>query len=264
MTYIAESIPLTKMPGHWVLARAGKRVLRPGGLGLTRRLLRGMAISDADRVIEFAPGIGATAAHILGTTQARYTGVERNRDAFEQLRSRFGPTGAQFLNASAEATGLDSGCATALIGEAMLTMQSPAQKERIVREAARLLVAGGCYAIHEMCIVPDDLDDQTRRALNRDISLEIHNGVQPISAAEWRTLLEQCGFEVEQEFRAPMHLLEPLRMIADEGILGAARIVGNLLLDSELRRRVLAMRRLFRRYQNQLGAVGFIARRRLE
>jgi hypothetical protein len=27
------------MPGHWVLARMGKRVLRPGGLELTRRLL---------------------------------------------------------------------------------------------------------------------------------------------------------------------------------------------------------------------------------
>lgn len=26
-------------PGHWLLARLGKRVLRPGGLRLTRRLL---------------------------------------------------------------------------------------------------------------------------------------------------------------------------------------------------------------------------------
>ena len=28
-----------KMPGHWVLARLGKRVLRPGGMELTRRML---------------------------------------------------------------------------------------------------------------------------------------------------------------------------------------------------------------------------------
>jgi hypothetical protein len=28
-----------RMPGHWLLSRIGKRVLRPGGLQLTRRML---------------------------------------------------------------------------------------------------------------------------------------------------------------------------------------------------------------------------------
>jgi len=28
-----------KMPGHWLLSRLGKRVLRPGGLELTRQML---------------------------------------------------------------------------------------------------------------------------------------------------------------------------------------------------------------------------------
>ena len=53
--------PLDKMPGHWVLARMGKRVLRPGGLELTRRLLAELAISPSDDVVEFAPGLGVTA-----------------------------------------------------------------------------------------------------------------------------------------------------------------------------------------------------------
>lgn len=36
-------LSVRKMPGHWLLARLGKRVLRPrpGGLELTRRLLSG-------------------------------------------------------------------------------------------------------------------------------------------------------------------------------------------------------------------------------
>jgi hypothetical protein len=50
-----------KMPGHWVLARLGKRVLRPGGMELTRRMLKLLAIRSADEVIEFAPGMGTTA-----------------------------------------------------------------------------------------------------------------------------------------------------------------------------------------------------------
>ena len=31
-----EGLKTEKMPGHWVLARLGKRVLRPGGMELTR------------------------------------------------------------------------------------------------------------------------------------------------------------------------------------------------------------------------------------
>ena len=54
--------PAEKMPGHWLLAKMGKRVLRPGGLELTRRLLSELAVTAVDDVVEFAPGLGITAA----------------------------------------------------------------------------------------------------------------------------------------------------------------------------------------------------------
>ena len=50
----------SKMPGHWLLARLGKRVLRPGGVALSRQLLEALAIQPSDSVVEFAPGLGAT------------------------------------------------------------------------------------------------------------------------------------------------------------------------------------------------------------
>ena len=34
---LSEELDTTKMPGHWLLARLGKRVLRPGGRELTRQ-----------------------------------------------------------------------------------------------------------------------------------------------------------------------------------------------------------------------------------
>jgi hypothetical protein len=34
--------------GHWLLARLGKRVLRPGGVELTRTLLARAGVTDAD------------------------------------------------------------------------------------------------------------------------------------------------------------------------------------------------------------------------
>ena len=44
--------------GHWVLAKLGKRVLRPGGLELTRKMLSALSIGEEDDVVEFAPGLG--------------------------------------------------------------------------------------------------------------------------------------------------------------------------------------------------------------
>ena len=38
-----KSPSVEKMPGHWLLASLGKRVLRPGGLELTCRLLEELA-----------------------------------------------------------------------------------------------------------------------------------------------------------------------------------------------------------------------------
>ena len=43
-----EGLKKEKMPGHWVLARLGKRVLRPGGMELTRRMLERLAIKPSD------------------------------------------------------------------------------------------------------------------------------------------------------------------------------------------------------------------------
>jgi hypothetical protein len=56
-----EELKAEKMPGHWLLARWGKRVLRPGGRQLTNRMIEALNIRLSDEVIEFAPGVGATA-----------------------------------------------------------------------------------------------------------------------------------------------------------------------------------------------------------
>src|ERR1035438_7074641 len=60
-TMPGEALKTEKMPGHWLLARLGKRVLRPGGRQLTHRMIEALNIGPKDVVIEFAPGLGETA-----------------------------------------------------------------------------------------------------------------------------------------------------------------------------------------------------------
>ena len=59
-----------------------------------------------------------------------------------------------------------------------------------------------------------------------------------------------------------MSLLEPGRLIRDEGFAGALRFVWNLLRDSEARQRVLEMRSVFRRNRHLLGAVSITVSKR--
>jgi SAM-dependent methyltransferase len=218
-----------------------------------------LAISSADEVVEFAPGLGATARIVLAKRPASFTAVEADTTAAARLEATLGRSGVRAVAGKAQETGLPDGQASVVYGEAMLTMQTPATKLAIVKEARRLLRPGGRYGIHELSIVPDDVDEATKTAIESALSDSIHVGARPLTEAAWRELLEEAGFVVRASASAPMHLLEPKRLLSDEGVKGSARFAFNLLRDREARSRVLAMRKVFRRHQEHLGAVMLVA-----
>jgi hypothetical protein len=159
----------------------------------------------------------------------------------------------------AEETGLPDASASVVYGEAMLSMQPDSTKARIVGEAARLLKPGGRYGIHELCLVPDDVNESVRDAIQHDLSDEIHVGVRPLTVREWREILAAAGLTVNAEDYAPMHLLEPARLVRDEGLLRAVRFAWNVATHAMARRRVLTMRRVFRKYNRHLAAIAVVA-----
>jgi hypothetical protein len=99
------------------------------------------------------------------------------------------------------------------------------------------------------------------REIEAEMSKEIHVGVQPLCSSEWKQLLEQQGLKVIWCGEANLDLLEPRRMLQDEGILRCLKIACNVLRDAVLRRRILAIRRIFRRYRKHLGAVSIVGLR---
>ncbi len=251
-----------KTPGHWVLAQLGKKVLRPGGRELTNRMLNALSISSQDSVVEFAPGMGYTARECLKKSPAHYTAIEQNEQAAEIVRSYLNGQNQTCQIGNAQETKLFSDVATVVYGEAMLTMQSDLRKNEIVSEAARILQSNGRYGIHELCITPDNIDENTKRKIQKAVSQTIQHPAKPITPSEWKTLLEDNGFVVEFEALAPMHLLEPKRVIADEGILGFIKILKNVLTKPQARKRVLGMRKVFKEHSNHLSAIVLVAKKR--
>lgn len=140
-------------------------------------------------------------------------------------------------------------------------MQPEPAKRRVVREAHRLLGPSGRYAIHELCVVPDDIDPALVEQIATDLSDAVHVGARPLTVPGWRGLLTREGFTVAAQTIVPMRLLEPGRLVADEGTAGTVWIATRALRDPTARRRVLRMRRVFRRHRRHLAAVGLVATR---
>ena len=254
--------PASNAPGHWVLARVGKRVLRPGGLELTLQMLSNARLTGA-RVVEFAPGLGRTATEILAARPASYTGVDKDPAAAKHVRELVGIRGT-VINADAADTGLESGSADVVVGEAMLTMQGEKSKKAIISEAVRLLAPGGRYAIHELAVQPDNIDEELHTRIRQDLARAIHVNARPLTCEQWAELLEECGLVVETIQTAPMALLDFSRNVRDEGFAQTLRIIRNVLSDRELRERVLGMRKTFRAYQQWMCGVTIVARKPLE
>lgn len=249
------------LQGHWLLAKLGKKVLRPGGKKLTNWMIDN-ANPTNKRVVEFAPGLGITAAEILDRNPKTYTGVDQDPDAatattLSTKQARLGiPT--EVINGVASDTSLPAGSADLVVGEAMLTMQGEKGKAAIVSEANRILATGGRYAIHELLLTPNNVDQTVADNLRKALATTIKVNARPLTATEWSELLESNGFKVLSIKVAPMGLLQPKQMIEDEGP-RVLKIMFNLARNPQARKRVLAMRKVFSENAQNLGAISIIA-----
>ena len=251
----------SRMQGHWLLARLGKRVLRPGGIDLTRRMLAAAALAPGERVVELGPGVGRTAELLLARHPSSYHGVDPNPEGRKQVAAVLERhPGAEYVVADAAATGLPAASADLVVGEAMLTIQSDEHKREIVAEPVRLLAPGGRYAIHELAL-RGDRSPAELEAARKELSRTIRVGARPLPLEAWKDLLTDAGLVVEWTGTAPMHLLEPGRLVQDEGLLGAARFWRNVRRTPGARDRVRAMRQAFQLQGELLSAVGMVARR---
>ena len=119
---------IEKMPGHWLLAKMGKKVLRPGGKELTIKLISELKITASDDIVEFAPGLGFTATLALQYHPLSYTGVDANSDAIKLLQSKIKGNNISFVQGNATRVLLQDESKDKIYVEAMLSMQADHRK----------------------------------------------------------------------------------------------------------------------------------------
>ncbi|PIE21856.1 MAG: SAM-dependent methyltransferase [Planctomycetota bacterium] len=249
--------------GHWTLAKVGKKVLRPGGKELTLQMLDNLNISSTDDVVEFAPGLGYTAGITLKKNPKSYTAIELSEDATAYLRKNvIKGENRSVIIANARESTLSEESADKVYGEAMLTMQSDSDKAQIIGEAARILKKGGLYGIHEIALVPDEIEEEQIRDIQKDLAQAIKVNARPLTKKAWISMLEDKGFEVEKVLSNPMHLLELKRVISDEGLFRTLKIFFNVLTKPQARKRILEMRGVFRKHGSNMHSISIIARKK--
>lgn len=245
--------------GHWILAKMGKKVLRPGGKELTLKLINNLKIKQTDDIVEFAPGLGFTASVTLQKQPKTYTGIELNEEAAQFLRKTIKGKGRNIIIGNAADSTVEENFADKVYGEAMLTMHADHRKSEIIREAHRILKKGGLYGIHELGLYPDNIAEDIKTDIQKQLAQTIKVNARPLTQSEWSALLEKEGFKIVQVETNAMSLLESKRVIDDEGFFRTLKIVFNILTHPNERKRILAMRDTFRKYDKQLNAIAIVA-----
>ncbi|MCZ2392305.1 MAG: methyltransferase domain-containing protein [Chitinophagales bacterium] len=249
----------SKAQGHWILAKMGKRVLRPGGKELTQKLVNGLKISSQDKIVEFAPGMGYTASLTLAKLPLSYTGIDADKEVVNSLSQKLKGDYIQFIYSNANSTPIEENSKDKVYGEAMLTMQADHRKSEIIKEAHRILKKGGLYAIHELGLI--DVDESLKATIQKDLAYAIKVNARPLTESEWKSLLEKEGFTVLEVYKNDMSLLEYRRIIDDEGIFRFFKIGWNVIMNAPARKRILEMRDVFKKYQKHMNAVVLIAQK---
>lgn len=247
--------------GFWVLSQLGKKVLRPGGKELTEKIIDFLHIQNKDSLVEFAPGKGFTTQLLLDKNPNDYYGIDIDSATIAELKHKFPQSYCHFIQGSASQTGLLENTADIVVGEAMLTMHADHRKLEIIAEAFRILKPDGAYAIHELGLTPDDVNDTTKKEILVNLSKAGKVNARPLTSTEWVSLLQSKGFVVRKVMQSPMRLLEFRRLIADEGWLGWLGMVFRLLTKPHLRASVIGMKHAFQKYAPHLIAIAIIVQK---
>lgn len=224
----------------------------------TQQLLRLANLKPGETVLEVAASFGETAIALSKQFGVRVIGIEKSPDSVVRARANIEAAGVTSLVKVIEGDifQLDriSEQFDYVLAEAILTMQSPIGKAKALRNIHDRLKPNGRFLSHEL-MVRSDREAEIHQALAQ--TLRVNSA--PLTEARWIEAFETAGLNVLQYQIGEMGLLDPTRLIKDEGWLDAARFFWNLLTQTQLRQRILAMRKIFQQYKQDLGYITLIA-----
>lgn len=256
----SQAINWQTAPGHQVLAAAGKKLLRPGGRSATEQLCLWADFQPGETVLELASSFGYSAIALAQRYGVYVTGVEKHQASVERARANVAAAGLSdrisILEGDIFHLEQIEQQFDVVLAEAILTMQSAPLKGKILAGVSDRLKPGGKFLSQELLLKGGD-EAEIYAALRQAIRVNS----TPLSEAGWLDVCTTAGLTVTHHQVGAMGLLNPQTMLHDEGIFDTLKITWNLLSCPPLRQRALEMRRVFQKYQNELGYIVLCAQK---
>jgi Lysine methyltransferase len=273
---------------HKVLERAGKTRFRPGGAAATGQLLDWCAASlttaaatarDNDNngcgcsVLELSGGMGHTGieiakkcgCHVLVTdidegrlelARALVLAAAKQQPAIADLvqtkKMDMFDIRHSLMDETADHASSSTSVFDCAITEASLT-HFPLERKREFFHG--LAPHANQYLLHEICFTTNDANIQKQVRLDMQHVLKLGAeglGFFPETQETWTRLLIDAGFgniAPDQVQVGPIAMLQnPMHLIRDEGIRGAAKVVRTMILDPYVRNRILATRAMLAKH----------------
>ncbi len=242
-----------KASGHEVLAAAGKRYLRPGGRQATEQLFQWANFQPGETVLELASSFGYSAITLAKRYNVKVVGVEKNPDSVARARANIRAAGLenQIEIIEGDIFHLEAipGKFDYVLAEAILTMQSPPGKAKVLNGIHNKLKPGGKFLCHEL------LARDKEEEIHSELAKVIRVNSTPLSEANWIVACATAGLQVQKHQTGTMALLNLRRMFQDEGVVNTLQILWNILTHESIRKRVLEMRSIFQKYRHELGYI---------
>jgi len=247
--------------GHEFLARLGKTKLRPGGSEATDWLIQKAKLSTTSKVLEVACNMGTTLIQLVNKFGCQAEGIDLSEDAIKKAQENIAQAGLtekiKVAVGNALALPFADNSFDVIINEAMLTMLSVPQKEQALAEYQRVLKPDGLLLTQDVYLKIAEIAAQQK--LRDDLSRAIRHNAVPLTLADWRNLLEENNFSVEQK-AGEMSLLNPVGMIKDEGATRTLEIMRNAL-KKENREQFFRMFDFFSDNNDKIGYVAQVSRK---
>lgn len=213
-----------------------------------------------ETVLELAASFGYSAIALAQRYGVRVVGIEKNLDSVARAQANVAAAGLtqQVKIIQGDIFHLEriSEQFDYVLAEAILTMQSNVGKAKILAGICDRLKPGGQFLSHEL-----RAEDTHADAIHRELSAAIRVNAAPLSTDGWITLIQRAKLTVKNHDSGPMLLLNPSRIVQEEGLPTLLTMAWNMLTQPELRQRIFSMRETFVRHGSNLGYVALTARK---
>ena len=170
------------------LSKFGVGGAHPGGIALTKEILKTEEINKTSHILDVGCGTGQTAAYLAEQYGAQVTGIDINPIMVEKAKNRMRKyqLPVEIIQGSIEEFPVKDGKFDFIISESVLSFVN---KPKALKEIFRLLKNGGRFIANELT---------TNKRLSPTIEEEVKQfyGLDSVlSEKNWITLFEQTGFK---------------------------------------------------------------------